>query len=72
MHPVTDDAPCPKRPGGFAAQGGPHCWHETGTVLTTRPPQYEERCCWCGTERVRPEDAERGVRPHGPFRPPGP
>jgi hypothetical protein len=29
-----------------------HCWHETGVVLTSNPPQYPEVCCHCGEQRV--------------------
>ena len=29
-----------------------HCWHETGFVLTTNPPQYPEVCCHCGEQRI--------------------
>ena len=43
-----------------------HCWHSTGEVLTSYPPQYPQFCCWC--------DARRTVMPNrepasgcGPF-----
>lgn len=32
-----------------------HCWHETGLVLMSDPPQTEEVCCYCGKKRTRQE-----------------
>jgi hypothetical protein len=45
-----------------------HCWHGTGVVLESYPPQYPEVCCHCGEMQTR-----RGSMPtpegHGPFLP---
>lgn len=45
-----------------------HCWHGTGTVLESYPPQHPEVCCHCGEKRIR-----REVLPvdssHGPYAP---
>jgi hypothetical protein len=30
-----------------------HCWHDTGMILTSYPPQTQERCCYCGEYRNR-------------------
>ena len=29
-----------------------HCFHGTGLVLTSEPPQYPEVCCYCGKGRT--------------------
>lgn len=28
-----------------------HCWHDTGNMLTSNPPQYQLICCHCGETR---------------------
>ncbi|GGR31360.1 hypothetical protein [Deinococcus ruber] len=49
-------------------EGHIHCWHGTGVVLESFPPQFPEICCLCGEKRTR-----RGSTPnpsmHGPFLP---
>lgn len=30
---------------------GAHCWHRTGTVYLSCPPQWDEQCCHCGDVR---------------------
>ena len=45
-----------------------HCWHGTGMVLTSHPPQIPEICCWCGEHRIRPKITHIGDR-HGKFFP---
>ena len=46
-----------------------HCWHDTGMVLASLPPQYQKKCCRCGeiqTYRGQTLVAEDN-RAHGPF-----
>ncbi len=45
-----------------------HCWHGTGHVLESYPPQYPEVCCHCGAKRRRRETLATG---HGPYAPGG-
>ena len=33
-------------------KAGGHCYERTGSVLTSNPPQYEERCKHCNKGRV--------------------
>jgi hypothetical protein len=64
---MDEEKPCkPNR----VERGESHCWHSTGMVLTSNPPQYPQVCCWCGAERTL-----RGLVPqrepgHGPYEPP--
>lgn len=44
------------------------CWHRTGLVLDSYPPQIEEFCCWCGTLRYRTERTPPPPGEHGPFK----
>lgn len=45
-----------------------HCYHDTGYVLTSNPPQYPQRCCHCGQAGPNRVEPERVVPPgHGPF-----
>lgn len=46
-----------------------HCWHDTGVMLTSDPPQVVDRCCLCGkTRNLRiMRDVPKGT--HGPFAP---
>jgi len=30
------------------------CWHETGMVYCSYPPQIQEICCVCGIHRSKP------------------
>lgn len=58
----TEDDPCKRIKG--------HCFHSTGEVLTSHPPQYPQVCCFCEARRTL-----RGMMPykepgHGPFEPP--
>ena len=56
---------CPKRTGE-----GKCCYHPTGIMLSSHPPQSEEVCCFCGEKRSRP--IRRSVEPtmgHGPHHP---
>jgi hypothetical protein len=46
-----------------------HCWHETGVVLTSHPPQYPEVCCHCGEERVIRGAAMTPQEGHGRYAP---
>lgn len=43
-----------------------HCWHPTGLVAMSNPPQYPHVCCHCGetwTQRVK-RVYESGHGPH--------
>lgn len=46
-----------------------HCWHDTGNMLTSNPPQYQLICCHCGaTENLRSlPPFERDNGEHGEF-----
>ena len=47
------------------AHGG-HCWESAGVLLTSRPPQYPERCKHCPARRVgipQPAMAYRDTTP---------
>lgn len=62
-----------------------HCWHFTGDMLTSIPPQYRSICCWCGELKiirsqidVKQDAAEHGhhienlsIAGRGDFRHPG-
>lgn len=43
-----------------------HCWHGTGTILTSHPPKIPEYCCYCGQERIQPPMAQ-SQSAHGEF-----
>lgn len=30
-----------------------HCWHSNDQANMSFPPQYKEKCCWCGAIRTR-------------------
>ncbi len=46
-----------------------HCWHDTGVMLTSNPPQVVDKCCFCGVTRGlhRAVHVPRGN--HGPYAP---
>lgn len=44
-----------------------HCWHDTGLYLTSMPPQYEQRCCWCGEKRQISRTDFPQPAGHGPY-----
>lgn len=46
-----------------------HCWHGTGQMLTSNPPQIPEVCCYCGERRTRTEQRYYTVTGHGKFVP---
>ena len=46
-----------------------HCWHDTGIVLTSYPPQNEEVCCECGERRYVRNHGILVGKVHGPFAP---
>ncbi len=47
-----------------------HCWHDTGKVLCSMPPQLVEVCCQCGLERtLRTAIMREPIDGHGPFFP---
>ena len=46
-----------------------HCWHDTGIVLTSYPPQTEEVCCECGERRYVRGFELLVEKKHGPFYP---
>lgn len=51
------------------AKCGTHCWHNTGVVLTSYPPQTEEVCCECGERRYVRAALVTELKTHGPFYP---
>lgn len=32
----------------YASSACNHCWHSTGTMLCSMPPQDQQVCCHCG------------------------
>lgn len=47
-----------------------HCWHRTGAMLMTHPPQWDEVCCHCGTQkRVHHGNHPSAPTGHGPHLP---
>lgn len=44
-----------------------HCWHDTGVMLLTDPPQIVERCCHCGEKHNRDQDLFKDGKIHGKF-----
>jgi hypothetical protein len=46
-----------------------HCWHSTGVVLTSYPPQIPEVCCHCGEQRTRPQPRFEHNEGHGKYAP---
>jgi len=43
-----------------------HCWHQTGIMYTSNPPQWDDKCCHCG--KVRRVRGEFCFPPgHGPY-----
>lgn len=46
-----------------------HCWHQTGNIFTSFPPQWDEVCCHCGAKERRhaiPPEPPPGCGPHHP------
>jgi len=47
-----------------------HCWHDTGIVLMSNPPQRQEICCNCGEIKTTHLQKLRVYHEeHGPFLP---
>ena len=46
-----------------------HCWHGTGQMLTSYPPQIPEVCCHCGEHRTKMEQVPFTATGHGKFAP---
>ena len=46
-----------------------HCWHGTGIMLTSDPPQSEEICCHCGSKRYLRHAYPVPSGEHGPYSP---
>lgn len=45
-----------------------HCWHETGELLTSDPPQHQLMCCYCAaTKNVRDLPKMEIHESHGDF-----
>jgi hypothetical protein len=67
MTPTPTDPKKAEPPAGCIERG--HCWHDTGEVLTSYPPQYPQVCCWCPAKRTnRPQfKAPAGHGPRAPF-----
>jgi hypothetical protein len=60
LRPISTDAP--KESAEHV-----HCWHHTGYMLASLPPQWDEVCCWCGLkERRRGPMAGDPPGNHGP------
>jgi hypothetical protein len=43
-----------------------HCWHDTGVMLLSHPPQLVERCCHCGETQNRSQSLFMDGKVHGP------
>lgn len=46
-----------------------HCWHPTGQLLCSMPPQSVHKCCWCGDTKNVSERWSVPVVGHGPHFP---
>lgn len=46
-----------------------HCWHGTGIMLTSMPPQTEEVCCRCAQKRYLRLAVPIEQGRHGPYAP---
>ena len=46
-----------------------HCWHDTGVVLTSNPPIYNDICCHCGVGRQRKSFVQWEPAGHGKYLP---
>jgi hypothetical protein len=46
-----------------------HCYHPTGVMLCSMPPQLELVCCNCGGKQYVKESFYSGLVGHGPFAP---
>ena len=46
-----------------------HCWHITGMLLLSNPPQTDEICCWCGSKQSTMGAVFESPGKHGPMRP---
>jgi len=46
-----------------------HCWHDTGIILTSNPPQIQQICCQCGDKRNVREFQATDKSKHGKYKP---
>ena len=46
-----------------------HCWHDTGKMLLSHPPQSEEVCCHCGLLRYMRQEFSISSIGHGKYFP---
>ncbi len=46
-----------------------HCWHSTGIMLTSYPPQHQYQCCFCGEMKTVVEAMLFLEGDHGPYVP---
>lgn len=42
-----------------------HCWHGSGYIILTLPPQTTQVCCFCGAKRVTRGEMPEDRRTHG-------
>jgi hypothetical protein len=62
---MSDEELCPAR----RTTAAEHCWHDTGKMLMSNPPQSVDRCCWCGIERSLRVAVPIRSGEHGPMVP---
>jgi hypothetical protein len=43
-----------------------HCYHDTGVMLLSEPPQIVEKCCHCGEKHHRLQSIFKRGKTHGP------
>lgn len=55
--------------GSTENAGCEHCWHDTGILLCSDPPQTEEVCCFCGEMRRRRVWVLQEKAWHGKYKP---
>ena len=44
-----------------------HCWHDTGVMLLSDPPQVVDKCCHCGQTQHRRQSIFMDGKVHGPY-----
>jgi len=46
-----------------------HCFHDTGVLLTSEPPQFVKICCKCGVKITIRQEPIIDKSKHGPYCP---
>ena len=46
-----------------------HCWHDSGQVLMSYPPQSVQICCNCGVRKTIRHEVIQSFEGHGKYHP---